>query len=491
MNRRDLDEVAVSNAVALDDNLNVINLNEIALTPEKYLIITPRFDFQLNGTNTLRVNHTYNMSDLQGTGPGGFALASHAADEKSTIHQLNLTETSILSPRVVNELRFQYFWWHRTSRPDNPGMELVVDEAFEAGKDLNRSSYTQNMFEVSNYTTLATRQHTLKFGGRFRYARIRDIDDSRRFGQWQFFGRLAPELDRNNQPVLGPDGQFRLINIQSIEAYRRTLLFQRMGVAPQQIRALGGGATHFVIGTGTTFAKVSQQDFGGFIQDDWKLLPNFSLSMGLRYQIQTNAEGNNFAPRVAFAWMPWAKGNSQRSTVIRGGAGIFYDLVRTTLALSAAHKDGITAWDFFVADPQVLDSFPNVPSSAMLASLPRAMRSVEPDIREPNTIQASISIEQSLPHNTILTASYLYAHGLHLLRSRNINAPLPGTPGSVGNGPFGNTDTIIEYESNGNYRQKLLIVNASLRPSSRLTLSLSYALGYTNSDTDWFPVQPL
>src|SRR5262249_11303503 len=109
---------------------------------------------------------------------------------------------------------------------------------------------------------------------------------------------------------------------------------------------------------------------------------------------------------------------------------------------------------------------------------------------EPTILQSSISIEQSLPHKTSVTASYLYARGQHMLRSRNINAPVPGTPGSVGNGPNGTADTIIEYESDGNYRQRLLIINAAIRPSPRLTLTTSYALGFTNGDTDWFPANP-
>ena len=55
-----------------------------------------------------------------------------------------------------------------------------------------------------------------------------------------------------------------------------------------QIRAMGGGPAQFTINTGNPALSVSQVDVGFFYQDDWRLKPNFTLSLGARYETQNN-----------------------------------------------------------------------------------------------------------------------------------------------------------------------------------------------------------
>src|SRR6267143_2833249 len=67
---------------------------------------------------------------------------------------------------------------------------------------------------------------------------------------------------------------------------------------------------------------------GFFAQDEWRLKPNLVLSYGVRYENETIVRDlNNFAPRLAFSYDPFGTGK----TVVRGGAGIFYNraLLRT------------------------------------------------------------------------------------------------------------------------------------------------------------------
>src|SRR6185503_16317487 len=79
----------------------------------------------------------------------------------------------------------------------------------------------------------------------------------------------------------------------------------RAGLSAPAIRLLGGGATQFSIAGGNPLADVKQTDVSIYLQDEWKVRPNFTLSPGLRYENQTNIDSNfNFAPRIAFAWSP-------------------------------------------------------------------------------------------------------------------------------------------------------------------------------------------
>ena len=65
-----------------------------------------------------------------------------------------------------------------------------------------------------------------------------------------------------------------------------------------------------------------QKELGGFVQDDYKVRPNLSLSLGIRYNWQNYLHDNkDVALRIAFAYGP----GKSRKTVFRGGAGIFYD----------------------------------------------------------------------------------------------------------------------------------------------------------------------
>ncbi len=107
------------------------------------------------------------------------------------------------------------------------------------------------------------------------------------------------------------------------------LLFQQLGDTPAMIRALGGGATQFTINTGTAELAVHQMDVGIFVGDEWRVRPNFTLNLGLRYETQTNIhDWRDLAPRLAFAWAPGGGGQKRAKTVLRAGFGIFYDRFR-------------------------------------------------------------------------------------------------------------------------------------------------------------------
>ncbi len=163
----------------------------------------------------------------------------------------------------------------------------------------------QNNDELQNYISILHGQHTWRFGIRARGA-TETSDSPQNFnGTFTFGGGLAPVLDATNQPVRDASGQPVLENIDSIERYRRTLLFQRLGLGAAQIRALGGGASQFTINTGNPVISAGQFDLGLFVGDDWRARPNLTLSIGLRYENQTNIhDWRNFAPRIGIAWAP-------------------------------------------------------------------------------------------------------------------------------------------------------------------------------------------
>jgi outer membrane receptor protein involved in Fe transport len=109
--------------------------------------------------------------------------------------------------------------------------------------------------------SLSRNRHMLKLGGR-----VRGLTQS----------------DRSTQNYNGT------FTFTSLDAYRTTELGLRDGLTPGQIHALGGGASQFSMISGDPLARVGQVDAGVFAQDDWRILPQLTLTAGLRYEVQNN-----------------------------------------------------------------------------------------------------------------------------------------------------------------------------------------------------------
>ncbi|MDQ3651710.1 MAG: carboxypeptidase regulatory-like domain-containing protein [Acidobacteriota bacterium] len=498
--RRDEDDNSLINATILDSGLNAVPFSLAVLTPQKRTTFSPRLDYQLNQNNTLVGRYSYTRGNNLGEGIGNFNLLSRAYNSSNTEHTFQLTETAIINQRVVNETRFQMIRENRTEDSDNSVPAINVLDAFTGGGPTTGfSSNPESRYELQNYTSLLLTNHSFKAGARLRHVSINDISPDNFAGTFTFGGGFAPQLNANNQVVLGANGQPVVTTITSIERYRRTLLFQQQGLTATQIRALGGGATQFSIAGGDPLASVSQSDLGLFAQDDWRVRPDFTVSAGLRYETQNNIESNfNFAPRVSFAFSPGGGGGGQRSqTVIRGGFGVFYERFAESLTLQANRFNGINQQQFIVTDPTVLDlavftpgGVSNVPTVASLTgfAIPQTVRTVADNIQSPYTIQSTIGVERQLPFNLTLSVNFINTRTLHLLRSRNINAPLPGTftPGVSGSGvrPFGDVGNIYQVESSGRLNQQQLFFFVRNQLSRRVSFNVGYFFSKADSDTE-------
>lgn len=488
--RNETDDNTNINATTFDANLNPLLISRAVVVPNRRLTVNPRFDWQINDRNTLVARYNFFRRTAENAGLGTFTLPEQAISNETTDQSFQLTETAILSPSVVNETRFQYNRTKTALTPLSNLPALNVQSAFSAGgAQTGNAANRDNRFELTNFTTWAKGNHTVKFGGRYRYGNVEDVSPNNFGGTYVFAGSTnAPELDVNNQPVPGTS-----IQITSLERYRRTLLGQQLGFTPAQIRAIGGGATQLTISGGNPRASVTQQDIGLYFQDDWKIRPSMTLSFGLRYENQTNIDSNlNFAPRLAFAWALDGRNGQPAKTVLRAGAGIFFNRVGDGLTLQQFRFNGLNQQQFIIdsrnpAATGILDLFPIIPSIATLqpfATL-QTTRRLSNDIQAPYSIQNSIGIERQLPKGIVATVNYVYTRNLHVLRTRNVNAPIPdpNNPGQV-IFPLGAVGNVYEFESNGNFRQHQLIVGARTGFNKYFTLSGFYRFSKANSDTD-------
>jgi hypothetical protein len=483
--KRDVNDDALIVATILDPALNITSFREEFPTPSRRTTFSPRIDYQLNANNTLVGRYTYTHTNRL-LFNGGTQLDTRAYNSTNTEQTVQLTETAVINKKIVNETRFQFIHQVANQNADNTIPTINVSDSFiSGGPQVGQASNSENHFELTNNTSITAGHHSLKFGGRLRDIRINDISPSNFGGTWTFAG--------------GGFGS----GISSIQRYQITLRGIQQGLTPTQIRANGGGAPQFSIATGDPLAAVSQWDFGGFFQDDWKMRPSLTVNLGLRYENQANISSNlNFAPRFGFAWAPGYSASKPSKTVVRGGFGIFYDRISESLTLQEDRFNGVNQRQFIVTNPAILDSFPNVPSIAALTAFatPVTIYQLANDVRAPYTMQSVIGVERSLPHNFTLTASFINARSLHLLRAQAINAPLPGTfvPGVFNSGirPFSSTclgvpqpgivcaNNIFQYETSGRFNQNQLIIQVVNRLSRSASVTAFYSLAQARSDTD-------
>ena len=100
-------------------------------------------------------------------------------------------------------------------------------------------------------------------------------------------------------------------------------------------------------------------------------------------------------------------------------------------------------------------------------------------------MQSALGFERELPRNTTVAITYANSHGVHMLRSQNINAPLPGTyvPAIPTSGFIrsGRPGLVALMESTGLYNQNQIILNVNSRPADDISLTGSYAYNHARA----------
>ena len=450
LQRRNIDEIAVVNTPALDPNtFQPTQLSESVPNPRTRTNIGPRIDYQVSASNTLTVRYQYYRDTQQNAGVGGTVLPEAGYDAASTEHTVQISDTQILSTKVVNETRFQYLRDNSDQNPLTTTPTINVQGAFTGGGSSGgKETDHQDHYELQNYTSISQGKHFVKFGGRLR------------------------AIHEASTSSAGFNGSF---TFPDLPTYANALQGHANGTPLQlKLDQTASGAVPTV--------PVTVVDTGLYIQDDWKVRPTLTLSGGLRFETQNAIHDHaDWAPRFGFAWGIGGGGKSAPKTVLRGGFGLFYDRFTQDLVLNADRLNGITQLQFTVPSPPPA-CFPDPTSPSCRSSLtPGAQTTyrISSYLHAPYIMQTAFSLERQVTKIANVTLTYLNSRGVHQFESLNVTAPLPGTPGS----PFQpGVAPIYQYSSDGVFRQNQLIANFNIRAGAKLSLFGYYSLNYANSD---------
>ncbi|MBP6704650.1 MAG: TonB-dependent receptor [Vicinamibacteria bacterium] len=487
------------NAVILDENLVSTPFIQTVVRPTSRLSFSPRIDWQISEKQSLTVRYSHSENETLDSGIGNRDLPSRGFDSKNSENSGDFTLNSILGSKV-NEIRMRFSKSGRNQKALDPSPTLVVQDSFTSGgAAVGISTNDGTRFELTDVVSWATRKHAFRAGFRVRRNTTDETSRNNFAGVVTFAGGSGPELDANFNPIPGPGGVPNTVTLSSLERYRRTLGLQARGLSPAEIRALGGGATQYLVAGGNPVANVSQTDLGVFFNDDWKKTDRLVLGLGLRAEIQNNINTRlELAPRLSFAYsLKLDKDGRTPKTVTRGGIGVFYDRVGEGLVLDANRYLGGGRLQYLVTDTAILDQIrvsngavTSVPTVDALNrfSQPQNTRVLDEDVRAPRSIQGSLSLEQQFGKLFTGSLTVIASRGDNQLRSRNINAIR-----ADGTRPLAVPGAVYAYETTGRNRQFQVVTGLATRPGQRNSFFVRYFLGWAKGDTDGsgtFPANP-
>jgi carboxypeptidase family protein len=494
VNRQDVNGSTPTLVRMLDDNLNDVEIRPNVPSSTTRTFGGARADYLINKNNTLNLNYNYNTTEIAnfefrngfgggfgfgfgggrgfgGGGGGGTSsginlLAERASNSENSGHNVRLTETWIINSKMIHEARFQYQRERSNTQAASTGLAINVSDSFSSGGCTSCPSLSEtDSVEYQDYLTVTLRKHTIKGGIQFEFEKIHDLSGGNFNGTYSF-----SSLD-----------QYRAARLALIDPTAR----QCDPTAPSDPNdPLNPCATQFTINRGNTELEYNMFRGSWFVMDDFRMSPGLTLSYGLRHEFQTHlVDKVNFAPRVGVAWTPF----KNRKTVIRGGAGIFYDRLSGGNYANTIRFNGSTQESFTIRNA-VFDP-DNLPTEGLQdSSRGQTTRILDPNLKAPYSFNVSLTVEQQLPKSLVGTFTYFQDRGIHQFRTRNINALKedPNNPGSFFY-PYGQAAGFV-YQTESSARSLTNRLDFGLqRRLAKFTIFGRYSLGWMNSDSGGFP----
>jgi hypothetical protein len=391
--------------------------------------------FSANNTGSLRFSHLYQRATNQGV--GGIALPEAGFDHTEREDEATYTHQTIIRPTLFHEVRFLYGDEYEPRISHNPAPRIVVQDSFIGGGAQNDQVRTEHHFTLVDALTWSAGRQTVKFGI--------NIPD------WSW---------RGNTDATNVAGTF---SFSSLGTYQ-------LGQPYSYIAQRGDGHTLFL-----------EKVVGLFFRDEVRVRSNLTVDLGLRYDWQNYFhDHNNVGPRLSFAYSP----GEQAKTIIRGGAGLFYDRTGPGPIQDLLRYDGQHLMKYVLTDP----GFPNpVPPGETLSAQPASLVRLAPDVAIPFVLDYGLGVERQLRPKTTLAVNLHGTRGYDQFRSRDVNAPPPPDYEIRSNQTY---SQIRQIESAGVSRSLGVEVTLRGQPSKFFNGTAQYSVGRSRNDTSgvtWMP----
>lgn len=528
--------------------------NEIA--NENYVL--GRYDYNISDKDALFVRYVSDKSSfLDPFGGGAFAggpIPFWPESDSSHMQFVTMEWRRIISPTLVNVARISFSRPGTNEFTTNPIGRGVQNGGLVAGDPLQffpgtgrqtgtvqitglsgiggalqlPFNTTQNRYTEADDITWTHGAHNVKFGASFSRLQSNTFMPFFQGGNWAFPGGLAqfvagtPFWNPPGTPQNCPPGQnIPGTNIGCI-AVPTVAISAPLGSYPNR--------------------DYRSWDFFPYIQDDWKVSKKLTVNAGVRWEYTSNpidthnqlfyvpdiANANpggkvpfwvnvphvmannpawkNFNPRIGFAYDAF----SDHKTSIRGGFGIFHELIGAqnySPAFWAAYP-----WPLTVG---LFATYPTNTAGFFNAGQPSAFPGWDYNNNNtPYVMQYNLNIQRQLASSTVLTVGYVGSHGVHLFTGREANPSLvcspqqgpgcanptlgyqlfanggpggfmgTGTPGNVTRNPRVNNalSTFPNLESSSTSRYNSMLIDLNRRFTNNFQAQVSYTLSRCTDD---------
>ncbi len=397
------------NGASLGDT-GIFTLARKQVVPQNYA--TARIDHRFSEKDTFFATYLFDHSTL--TQPDEFN--NKISEFKSGRQSIALEDAHIFNPQLANTIRVGFsrsIAWGGLTQPSSnkaatdpafgtvpgrPAAQVFVPglTQFSGGVDAtSNQKFNFNAYQIYDDAFLTKGSHSLKFGVAFE----RD--------QNNMLTRLYP----NAQVSFGSLASFLLGQAQSF-----TAILPTVPTTPRDLR---------------------QSIFGTYIQDDWRIRPNLTINIGMRYEMATvptetknrlsrlinvtdstpflgspffsNPTLRNFEPRVGFAWDPFHSGK----TSVRGGFGTF-DVLPLTYQYWEPTYAAAPFTDSGTATKLPAGTFPSQIFSS-IAGNPATFgqQYIEPHPHRNYVLQWNLNVQRQITANLAVMLGYIGSHAVH------------------------------------------------------------------------------
>jgi len=397
-----------------------------------------KFDQHIGGRHRALLRHAFSQGRVKGDVQAldNFTDVSARGASRIQDHSFVGGWTAVLNPKALNDLRLQ--WAQRNAKfwpnQNGPLYEIPGAVSFGAADRLNAARLERHAEAVESLQ-ISVRNHMISLGASVHQVRL-DARLMNRFAGVYLFPSLADFIARR------PDG--------------------------------------FLQTFGDPRTRQATAPLGVWAQDRWQPRPGVTLDAGLRYDTQAMpspalARPHNISPRVGVAWHP----RRAQAWVLRAGMGLFYDRYPLAFLNEAIQKDGVRAFEQYLAGEQAAQAFRLAKGGALRVPFPQGpLSSYRFASSFPSTYGRKIvlGVERKIDADTTVTAEASEVRGLHLPRIRNAAGGLPPA---------------FELEQTAFSRYRGVSLALHRRLSRELTYLVAYHAGRTYDDASDFDEQPM
>ena len=418
--------------------------------------------------------------------------------------------TSIISPTVTNEARFQYSrdFEYEYANPPLPGELLDASgyapdtsisgaASFEFGQPYYTQRYAypnERRTEAADTASWAHGRHLIRFG----------VDFNRVNDQIQYLYEQGGEYYYNNRVDFMSD--YIASQVRSVFTATRGMV---CGTAATPLPCYN----EFIQGFGPLGFTFNTMEYAGFVQDQWRVSSRLTWNLGLRYEMETlpppqfanpafpatstfHSDHRDFGPRVGFAWDVTGRG----TTSVRGGYGIYYGRIINGEIFQALTNTGAAGGQvaptiFPTSNGAIGPIYPNI-LTAQAGSLSKPNIIFFPgDLRNPMIQEWDAAIEHEIAPNTVVSLSWIGSLGHFLPEPLDINLPMPTTQAyTINGGPLNGQSVEVPFfrgaRPNPAFNQITMLASsvssiynaAVLQFSRRMTRGLQFQANYTLAD---------